>query len=153
MASSAATQTGTSTAARSIVTNADSPISQFITTAFSWLKYFLGFIPSFRPWLFWPVPIFLYLFAPVFVFSKLVMTVFFFGPYKIILYFLDALYPLYVLVGVACITGGVLGIVGRQLSRLLIYILRVQTDRKDGLRGTRRRVDLKGKARKVKLEP
>ena len=146
---SIASSTAETAAARSI-TNAE-PISQFLTS----LKYFLGFIPSFRPLLFWPVPILLYLLAPLLVFSELVLTIFFFGPYKIILYFLDALYPLYVLAGVACITGGVLGIVGHQLSRLLVHLLRVQPESKDGLRRTTRRVpvDLKGKERKVKVEP
>ena len=56
------------------------------------------------------------------------MTIFFFAPYKIITYFLDALYPLYVLAGVACITGGVLGIAGRKLSRLLVYLLQDRTE-------------------------
>ena len=55
------------------------------------------------------------------------MTIFF-APYKIILYLLDAFYPLYVLAGVACITGGVLGIAGRELSRLLVYLLQVRTE-------------------------
>ena len=130
--SSTTTQTasGTSTAVRSI-TNADSPIWQlvsYITTAFSWFKYFLSSISSFRLLLFWPVPILLYLFAPVIVFSQLVVTIFFFAPYKSILYLLDAFYPLYVLAGVACITGGVLGIAGRELSRLLVYLLQDRTE-------------------------
>ena len=122
-ASSTATQTGTS------IANADSPILQlisYITTAFSWFKYFLSYISSFRLLLFWPVPILLYLFAPVIVFSELVVTVFFFAPYRSILYLLDAFYPLYVLAGVACITGGVLGIAGRELSRLLVYLSQVR---------------------------
>ena len=130
--SSTATQTatGTSTAIRSI-TNAGSPISQlisYITIAFSWFKYFSGFISSFHLLLFWPVPILLYLFAPVVVFSHIVVTTFFFAPYKSIIYLLDAFYPLYVLAGVACITGGVLGIAGRELSQLLVYLLQVRTE-------------------------
>ena len=130
--SSTATQTasGTSTSVR-FITNADPPISQlisYVTTAFSWFKYFLSPISSFRLLLLWPVPILLYLFAPVIVFSGLVVTIFFSAPYKIILYLLDALYPLYVLTGVACITGGVLGIAGRELSRLLVYLLQDRTD-------------------------
>jgi hypothetical protein len=133
VASSTATQTasGTSTAVQSI-TNAGSPISQlfsYITTAFSesWFKYFSSSISFFRLLLFWPVPILLYVFAPVVVFSGLFVTTFFFVPYKSILYLLDAFYPLYVLAGVACITGGVLGIAGRELSRLLVYLLQVRT--------------------------
>ena len=144
IASSVAAQTGTSTVTRSI-TNADSPILQFINTASSWLKY------SLRPLLFWPVPVLLYLSAPVFVFCKLVIAVFFILPYKTILYLLDALYPVYVLAGVACITGGVLGIIGRQFSRLLVHLLRVRTEDKDDSRETRR-ADLKGKRTKVKVE-
>jgi hypothetical protein len=131
VATSTATQTGTSTAVRSI-TNADSPISQlisYITTAFSWFKYS---ILSFQLLLYWPVPILLYIFAPVIVFSELVVTISFFAPYKSILYLFDALYPLYVLAGVACITGGVLGIAGRGLSRLLVHLLQVRTDETRG---------------------
>lgn len=123
--SSTATQTGTSMA------NADSSISQlisYITTAFSWFKYLLSPILSFRFLLFWPVPILLYLFSPVVVFSQLVVTTFFFAPYESFLYLLDALYPIYVLTGVACITGGVLGIAGRELSRLLVYLLQDRTE-------------------------
>ena len=149
VASSTATQTGTSTAVRSI-TNADSPIPQlilYITSALSWFKYFLGSISSFRLLLFWPVPILLYLFAPVIVFSELVVTIFFFAPYKSILYLLNALYPLYVLAGVACITGGVLGITGRGLSRLLVRLLQVRTEETTRRRGKKVNfyVDRKGK--------
>ena len=133
VASSTATQaaaSGTSTAVRSI-TNAGSPISQlisYISTAFSWFKYFLSSISSFQLLLFWPVPILLYLFAPVIVFSELVVAIFFVAPYKSVLYLLDAFYPLYVLTGVACITGGVLGIAGRSLSRLMVYLLQDRSE-------------------------
>ncbi|KAF8809861.1 hypothetical protein BYT27DRAFT_7135682 [Phlegmacium glaucopus] len=147
VASSAVTQTGTSTvgpAAQSL-TNADPPISQlipYITTAFSWLKYFLSSIITFRPLLllFWPLPILLYLFAPVIVFLEIVLTVFFYWPYTTTLYLLEAFYPLYVLVGVACITGGVLGLAGRQLSRLLVHLLQVETRKTP-------KVDWKGKGK------
>jgi hypothetical protein len=74
------------------------------------------------------VPILLYLFAPVIVFSQLVVTIFLLGPYNIILYLFDALYPLYLLAGVACITGGVLGIAGRGLSQLLVYLSQVRAE-------------------------
>ena len=130
VASSTATQTGTSTAVRSI-TNAESPILQlvpYITNAFSWFKYFISSISPFRLLLSWPVSILLYLFAPVIVFSELVVTIFFFAPYKSTLYLLDALYPLYVLAGVACITGAVLGIAGRGLSRFLVHLLQVRNE-------------------------
>ena len=131
VASNTATQTGASTAVRSII-DVDSPITQlipYISSAFSWFKkYFLSSISSFLLLLFWPVPILLYLFAPVIVFSELVVTIFFFAPYKSILYLLDALYPLYVLAGVACIAGGVLGIAGRGISQLLVHLLQVRTE-------------------------
>ena len=44
------------------------------------------------------------------------------------LYLFDAFYPLYVLAGVACITGGVLGIAGRGLSQLLVHLSQVRTE-------------------------
>ena len=145
VASSTATQTatGTATAVRSI-TNAGSPILQlisYITTAFSWFKYFSSSISFFRLLLFWPVPILLYLFAPVVVFSNIVLTIFFFAPYKSILYLLDALYPLYVLAGVACITGGVLGIAGREFSQLLVYLLQVRTEETTTRKGKGKKVN------------
>ena len=63
------------------------------------------------------------------------MTVFLFGPYKILAYFFDALYPLYVLAGVACIIGSVLGLAGRQLSWMLVYLLEDRPEGKEKLRG------------------
>lgn len=146
--SSAVAQTGTSTTARSI-TNADAPIKQlipYITTAASWLKYFLSSILSFRsPLLFWPLPILLYILAPAIVFVQLVVIVVFYGPYKIILYLLDALYPLYILTGVACITGGVLGFAGRQLCRFLVHLLQDGTEGSDDGKGNNVKLEPKGK--------
>ena len=74
------------------------------------------------------MPILLYLFAPLIVFCQLVATIFLFAPYKSILYLLDAFYPLYVLAGVACITGGLLGIGGRGLSLLMVHLSQVRTE-------------------------
>jgi hypothetical protein len=148
---SSAAQTGTSTLGlgpgAQYITKADPPIAQlvpYITTASSWL---INSITSFfRPTLlFWPVPILLYFFAPVIVFFELVVTVFFYGPYKTILYLLDALYPLYVLGGVACITGVVLGFAGRQLCRLLVHLLRIGFEEEDDeLRRTKGKGIMKG---------
>lgn len=41
-------------------------------------------------------------------------------PFKTAAYLLDALYPLYVFCGVACITGCLLGLGGRYLSDVLV---------------------------------
>jgi len=66
------------------------------------------------------------------------VTVFLFGPYQIIVYFFDALYPLYVLAGVACIIGSVLGLAGRQLSWMLVWLLQDRPEGKEKLRGRSR---------------
>ncbi|KAJ7073381.1 hypothetical protein B0H15DRAFT_806766 [Mycena belliarum] len=60
-----------------------------------------------------PFPLLLYVLAPVIVFVQISLDVVWFTPYHAILYLSDAFYPAYVFVGVACITGGLLGISGR----------------------------------------
>jgi hypothetical protein len=60
-----------------------------------------------------PLPILLYIIAPITTFIDAATTFFIRLPYQTLLYFADALYPLYVLFGVACITGCLFGYGGR----------------------------------------
>lgn len=107
-----------------------SPISQllpYLTTAFSTLKLAVRVAArALRPIrTLSPAPALLYLLAPVFVFLDITATLFLRTPYRTALYLLDAAFPLYVFVGVACITGGILGLVARVLSRVILVSLEV----------------------------
>lgn len=51
----------------------------------------------------------LYILAPVIVFSQVLLDIFVFTPYDLVVYFVDAMYPVYVFCGVACITGVIIG--------------------------------------------
>ncbi|KAJ7056002.1 hypothetical protein C8F01DRAFT_1373024 [Mycena amicta] len=62
-----------------------------------------------------PAPLFLYLLAPLFIVIQLALDTLVYTPLRLVSYLADALYPVYVLVGVACITGGILGLSGRVL--------------------------------------
>lgn len=105
-----------------------SPISQllpYLTAAFSALKL-TGRVAAraLRPIRsLSPAPALLYLLAPVFVFLDITATLFLRTPYRTAVYLLDAAFPLYVFVGVACITGGILGLAARLLSRVIIVSL------------------------------
>ncbi|KAK1233055.1 hypothetical protein PQX77_003782 [Marasmius sp. AFHP31] len=63
-----------------------------------------------------PFAILLYVFAPAIVFVQVILDVVVFIPYRACVYFVDALYPLYVFCGVACITGVLIGGLGRALA-------------------------------------
>ncbi|KAH7868226.1 uncharacterized protein C8R40DRAFT_851683 [Lentinula edodes] len=59
--------------------------------------------------------VFLYLLAPVIVFVQVLLDVLVLMPYNSVIYLVDAIYPLYVFCGVACITGVIVGVLARQL--------------------------------------
>ena len=65
----------------------------------------------------------LYVIAPVTTFFELVVTLFITTPYCAAAYLLEALYPVYVFLGVAVITGGLLGIMGRVVSIIIVYVV------------------------------
>ena len=67
-----------------------------------------------------PVPIFLYIIAPLTVFVGYLASVFVFMPYATLVYLLEALHPLYVFCGVACLTGALLGVVGRLVAWMVV---------------------------------
>ncbi|KAJ7023148.1 hypothetical protein C8F04DRAFT_1401852 [Mycena alexandri] len=60
-----------------------------------------------------PFPLLLYILAPVLVFVQIFLDVFVYFPYHAIVYLADAFYPVYVLLGVACVTGTLIGLSGR----------------------------------------
>ncbi|KAJ7189932.1 hypothetical protein B0H12DRAFT_1065574, partial [Mycena haematopus] len=61
------------------------------------------------------IALLLYIVAPLLVFSQLVFETVLHTPYRVIVFLSDAVYPAYVFLGVACITGGLLGWTGRSV--------------------------------------
>ncbi|KAJ7433706.1 hypothetical protein B0H11DRAFT_1758718, partial [Mycena galericulata] len=68
-----------------------------------------------------PFPVLLYIAAPIIVFVQLILEVVMYSPYRAILFVSDVFYPAYVFVGVACITGAVLGLSGRLAVLGVLY--------------------------------
>ncbi|KAF8143114.1 hypothetical protein K438DRAFT_1784053 [Mycena galopus ATCC 62051] len=62
-------------------------------------------------------PVLFYILAPFVAFLELFLEIWVFSPYRAIIFVADALYPTNVLLGMACITGALLGLVGRYLVR------------------------------------
>jgi hypothetical protein len=69
-----------------------------------------------------PFPILLYILAPVIVFVQLLFDLVVTTPYRVISYLSDAFYPVYVFVGVACITGALVGLGGRLFIIGTVYL-------------------------------
>ncbi|KAJ6487369.1 hypothetical protein C8R47DRAFT_1127196 [Mycena vitilis] len=70
-----------------------------------------------------PFPVLLYILSPAIVFVQLVLEAFVYSPYRAILYLSDAFYPIYVFLGVACITGALLGLSGRGVVWVLLLLV------------------------------
>ncbi|KAF8142958.1 hypothetical protein K438DRAFT_1518237, partial [Mycena galopus ATCC 62051] len=62
-----------------------------------------------------PVAVLLYILAPALVILQLFLEITVFSPYRAIVFASDAIYPVYVFLGIACITGALLGWVGRSV--------------------------------------
>ncbi|PPQ70004.1 hypothetical protein CVT24_003779 [Panaeolus cyanescens] len=67
-----------------------------------------------------PLPALVYLMSPLIFFLDLCVAIFLTSPYRALMYILEAVQPLYVLCGVACITGGIMGLSGRWISGILV---------------------------------
>ncbi|KAF8331005.1 hypothetical protein F5887DRAFT_1178369 [Amanita rubescens] len=80
-----------------------------------------------------PLPIILYILSPVFTFCNVLFDMLVLMPFRMAAYLLDALYPLYVFCGVACITGCLLGLGGRYLSDLLVKMTKDSVPASKGL--------------------
>jgi polyferredoxin len=97
--------------------------------------------------IFSPLPVALYLLAPAFVFLQVTTDLFMVLPYRIVLAFLDVVFPLYVFCGVACITGALVGFSGRLLTSILVEAARDEHMRSRKLQSVKR-----GKRARVKVE-
>jgi hypothetical protein len=94
-----------------------------LSTAFSAAVYLTHKFTSLVFSKFSPLPIIFYLMAPLFVFIETLVDIFVHVPYEIAMNLLDTFYPIYVFCGVACITGGLLGLTGRIISSILVHLL------------------------------
>jgi hypothetical protein len=65
------------------------------------------------------IPIPIYLLSPVTITSKILLDLFVVLPYRALVYFSQALYPVYAFLGVACLSGAIIGFGGRQLVSLV----------------------------------
>ncbi|KAK7045265.1 hypothetical protein R3P38DRAFT_2883270 [Favolaschia claudopus] len=70
-----------------------------------------------------PFPLLLYLLAPLFIFIQLLLEVLVHAPYRATLYVADVVYPAYVFVGVACITGALVGLGGRLAVHGIVHLV------------------------------
>jgi hypothetical protein len=65
------------------------------------------------------IPIPIYLLSPVIITSKILLDLFVVLPYRAVVYVSQALYPLYAFLGVACLSGAIIGFGGRQIVSLV----------------------------------
>jgi len=65
------------------------------------------------------IPIPIYLLSPLIITSKIFLDLFVVVPYRAIVYVSQALYPMYAFLGVACLSGAIIGFGGRQLVSLV----------------------------------
>ncbi|PFH45541.1 hypothetical protein AMATHDRAFT_71618 [Amanita thiersii Skay4041] len=76
--------------------------------------------------LFSPLPLLFYLLSPIFVLCNILLELLVLTPMRIVQYFANALYPLYVFCGVACIIGCFLGWLANFISNALVKSMRRQ---------------------------
>jgi hypothetical protein len=82
-----------------------------------WLLNLL-FLSLFSPFIaILTIPI--YLLSPVIISSKIVLDLFVVFPYRAVSYVAQAIYPIYAFLGVACLSGAIIGFGARQLVSLV----------------------------------
>lgn len=81
-----------------------------------------------------PIPwnVLLYLSAPFIVLAQILLEVFILAPARVTAYFLDLVYPIYVFLGIAVITGAFLGLIARTVTTHAMHAVepKIETDRK-----------------------
>jgi hypothetical protein len=131
-----------STANEAATGTSEAPISQLLPLISKSASFFLASIPaiasglvaflsklSYLILLVFPLSIILYAISPFVVFSQVAFDILVVTPYTVALYVLDALYPIYVFLGVACITGVLVGFGGRTLAVFLTTVVLGSADR------------------------
>jgi len=91
-----------------------------LSTGFSAISYISGFFLS--PFLLL-IPVAVYLFSPIIISSQIIFDTFVHMPFRAGVYVLQALYPIYAFLGVACLSGIIIGIGARQIVRLVGWVL------------------------------
>lgn len=102
------------------------PILKLLPYAQSGLHFAYSTIKSaaLRVWqLVLPMPLIMYIISPLTVFLHYLGFIFVFGPYSTALFLVEALHPLYVFCGVACLTGVLLGVMGRTIAGFVVNSL------------------------------
>ncbi|KXN85219.1 hypothetical protein AN958_11494 [Leucoagaricus sp. SymC.cos] len=70
-----------------------------------------------------------YILAPFFSFGAILFSITLGAPYQFLTWLLEALFPLYVFCGVACITGGLLGFGGRVMTMSIVKSVSEERER------------------------
>lgn len=89
------------------------------STGSSAISYISGILRTISRTLFTPflaiIPIAFYLLSPIIISSQILFDTFVGMPYRAAVYVLQALYPIYAFIGVACLAGIVVGVGARQV--------------------------------------
>ncbi|KAH8986968.1 hypothetical protein EDB86DRAFT_2213353 [Lactarius hatsudake] len=91
-------------------------LSSAFTTGLSAISYISGFFRTISYSLFSPllviVPVGYYLLSPIIISAQLIFDTFVGMPYRAAVYVLQAVYPIYAFLGVACLSGVIIGLGG-----------------------------------------
>ncbi|KAI0251853.1 hypothetical protein BJV78DRAFT_393598 [Lactifluus subvellereus] len=69
------------------------------------------------------IPVIFYLLSPILISSQLLLNLFVLLPYRAAVYISQAVYPIYAFVGVACLSGAIIGMGARQIVNLVGWVL------------------------------
>lgn len=104
------------------------------------LFYPIAYLSFLKVALLAPISIILYVFAPFIVLFQIILGLVIFTPYRALLYLADAVYPIYVLCGIACILGVLLGVSGRHLAKwVTIAVMECIEQKKGGAEASARK--------------
>lgn len=98
-------------------------LSSALSTGFSVISYISGFLRTISHTLLSPFlaifAVVVYLLSPIIISSQMLFDTLVRMPFRAAVYVLQALYPIYAFLGVACLSGIIFGIGARQIVRLV----------------------------------
>ncbi|KAH9048902.1 hypothetical protein EDB84DRAFT_1455389 [Lactarius hengduanensis] len=98
-------------------------LSSAFTTGLSTISYISGYFRTISYSLFSPflviIPVGYYLLSPIIISAQLLFDTFVGMPYRAAVYVLQAVYPIYAFLGVACLFGIIIGLGARQIVSLI----------------------------------
>ncbi|KAI9463942.1 hypothetical protein BJY52DRAFT_1250462 [Lactarius psammicola] len=98
-------------------------LSSAFTTGLSVISYISGLFRTISHSFLSPflaiIPVGVYLFSPIIISTQMIFDTFVRMPYRAAAYVLQALYPIYAFLGVACLSGLIIGIGARQIVSLV----------------------------------